>query len=221
MSNSPARTVILISGNGSNLQAIIDQQESGDLPIEIVAVISNKDNVKGLERAHNHKIPAIVLDHSMFDSRKSFDARLKQIIDMQAPEILVLAGFMRILTPEFTKHYEGKILNIHPSLLPHYPGLHTHKRVIEAGDKIHGVTVHFVTAELDSGPAIIQAKVPVKPNDDEDSLAARVQQEEHYIYPLAINWLATSRLTMQGNQSILDGEPLPPSGKIINRYDLP
>ncbi len=219
MSKGLARVVVLISGSGSNLQAIIDQQESGQLPIKIVAVISNKDNVKGLERAQNHGISTIVVDHTDYSSREAFDSRLLDIIDIQAPDILVLAGFMRILTPEFTKHYEGKMLNIHPSLLPKYPGLQTHRRALEAGDKVHGVTVHFVTADLDSGPAIIQAQVPIDSEDDESTLAAKVLKEEHYIYPIAISWLASSRLRMEGNESWLDNEKLPTTGKVINRFE--
>lgn len=211
-----ARVVVLISGSGSNLQAIIDQQESGALPIEICAVISNKDHVKGLDRAAAHKIPAIVLDHTLFDSREAFDERLMTIIDAQAPDIVVLAGFMRILTPAFTAHYEGKMLNIHPSLLPKYTGLHTHRRALEAGDSEHGVTVHFVTSELDGGPAIIQARVPIVDGDTEQSLAARVLEQEHKIYPQAIAWLAQGRLTMRENRSWLDGEQLDASGYQVN-----
>ncbi|VUD51383.1 Phosphoribosylglycinamide formyltransferase [Thalassocella blandensis] len=210
--SSKARVVVLISGSGSNLQAIIDQTEQGQLPIEICAVISNKDNVKGLERAAHHNIPAIVLDHTLFDSRESFDLRLQEIIDAQSPDIIVLAGFMRILTEAFTRHFEGKMLNIHPSLLPKYTGLHTHRRALEAGDKEHGVTVHFVTSELDGGPPVIQARVPVLDDDTEASLAARVLQQEHHIYPLAVRWMAEKRLEMRDNKCWLDGEVLPPSG---------
>lgn len=209
---NPARVVVLISGSGSNLQAIIDAQQAGQLPVQICAVISNKDGVKGLTRAQDHKIPAIVLDHRQFASRDSFDARLKEIIDSQAPDIVVLAGFMRILTPEFTRSYEGRMINIHPSLLPKYPGLHTHQRAIEAGDSEHGVTVHFVTDELDGGPAIIQARVPVWANDSEADLAARVLEQEHRIYPLAIKWIAEGRLRMKKGKTMLDGEELPPGG---------
>ena len=215
-SNKPARVVVLISGSGSNLQAIIDQQKAGALNIKICAVISNKDNVKGLTRAEESGIPAFVIDHNAFADRSAFDGRLREIIDAQAPDIVVLAGFMRILTPEFTQHYEGKLLNIHPSLLPKYQGLHTHRRAIEAGDSEHGVTVHFVTAELDGGPAIIQAIVPILEDDDESSLAQRVLVEEHKIYPKAIEWLASGRLSMRDNQSYLDDQVLPPSGVIEN-----
>lgn len=212
MSQTPARVVVLISGSGSNLQAIIDQTESGELPVKICAVISNKDSVQGLERAEKHGIPAIVLDHRLFPSRETFDQRLQEIIDTQAPDIVVLAGFMRILTPEFTRHYEGKMLNIHPSLLPKYTGLHTHRRAIEAGDSEHGVTVHFVTAELDGGPSIIQARVAIDSGETEDSLAKKVLQQEHQIYPLAVKWLAEGRLKMQKGKSWLDGEALTEGG---------
>ena len=225
-SNSPqtpeilARVVVLISGSGTNLQAIIDHVKNGELPVEICAVISNKDNVKGIDRAIENNISAIVLDHNQFPSREAFDQRLMMIIDSHAPDIIVLAGFMRILTPEFTDHYLGKLLNIHPSLLPKYQGLHTHRRALEANDTIHGVTVHFVTAELDGGPAIVQAQVPVLEKDTEDTLAKRVQVEEHHIYPLAIKWLAQKRLEMRDGEAWLDGTRLPRSGFEINRHQL-
>ena len=211
---------MLISGSGSNLQAIIDAQESGELPIKICAVVSNIDNVKGLERAEKHNIPAFVIDHRVFSSREEFDDRLRGIIDAQAPDVVVLAGFMRVLTPEFTQHYAGKLINIHPSLLPKYPGLHTHRRALHAGDKEHGVTVHFVTAELDGGPAIIQAVVPVLDSDDEKSLAQRVLVEEHHIYPIAIKWLAEKRLKMHDGYAWLDGKKLGVRGEVINRHSL-
>lgn len=206
------RIVVLISGSGSNLQAIIDQVETGQLPVSISAVISNKDGVKGLDRAAQHKIPAFVLDHKQFADREAFDARLQEIIDAHAPDIVVLAGFMRILTEGFTRHYEGRMLNIHPSLLPKYQGLHTHRRALAAGDTEHGVTVHFVTAELDGGPPIIQAAVTIEAQDTEDSLAAKVLTQEHQIYPLAIHWLASGRLHMKNHQAVLDGNVLPANG---------
>ncbi len=211
--------VVLISGSGSNLQALIDGQLDGSLPIDIRAVISNRAHVLGLQRAEQAGIPAITIEHQQFDNREAFDHALTQAIDTYAPGLVVLAGFMRILTPAFTQHYLGRMLNIHPSLLPKYQGLHTHQRAIEAGDKEHGVTVHFVTAELDGGPAAIQAKVPVLTDDTEDSLAKRVQVQEHIIYPLAVNWFATGRLTMNNGQSHLDGNPLPSCGHIIDTCD--
>lgn len=212
MNQSPLRVVVLISGGGTNLQAIIDGQSNGELPIKIAAVISNKPNVKGLQRAADANIETAVVDHKQFDSRESFDAALQAKIDEHAPQLVVLAGFMRILTPEFTAHYAGKMLNIHPSLLPKYQGLHTHQRAIDAGDKIHGVTVHFVTAELDGGPAAIQAEVNISSDDTADTLAQKVQVQEHIIYPLAVKWFAEKRLEMKGNEAWLDGTPLPARG---------
>lgn len=202
------RIVVLISGSGSNLQAIIDGCNDGRINGNVVAVISNRPDVKGLERARNHGIEAITLDHRNFDSRETFDAALAQHIDSFEPELVILAGFMRILTPTFTGRYLGRMLNIHPSLLPKYPGLHTHKRALEAGDSEHGVTVHFVTAELDGGPAVLQARVPVLDNDTEDTLAARVLEQEHRIYPQAAGWFCDGRLTLQDNTALLDNTPV-------------
>lgn len=214
--NTTTRVVVLISGSGSNLQALIDGQQGGSLPIEIVSVISNRPDVKGLERADKAGIPSQLIDHTGFDSRESFDQALMQAIDAQQPDLVVLAGFMRILTPEFTHHYLGRMLNIHPSLLPKYQGLHTHQRAIDAGDSTHGVTVHFVTAELDGGPAAIQAVVPVLPGDNADTLAKRVQVQEHRIYPLAVQWFAEGRLRMAEGKSWLDKQSLPGSGHVID-----
>lgn len=218
MSSSSARTrvVVLISGSGSNLQALIDGMQKEELPIEIAAVISNRPAVLGLMRAEHAGIPALVLDHKQFDDRESFDQKLAQLIDSYQPDLVVLAGFMRILTTEFTRHYQGRMLNIHPSLLPKYQGLHTHQRVLDAGELEHGVTVHFVTAELDGGPSVIQAKISVEAGDDATSLAKRVQQQEHIIYPLAVKWFAEGRLRMNDNGVFLDNELLPPSGYLIN-----
>src|SRR5690554_3901205 len=208
----PVRVVVLISGSGSNLQALIDGWQKQELPIDLAAVISNRPAVLGLQRAELAGIPALVLDHTLFTDRQSFDQELMRLIDSFQPDLVVLAGFMRILTPEFTQHYLGRMLNIHPSLLPKYQGLHTHQRALDAGDSEHGVTVHFVTAELDGGPAAIQAVVPILTNDDATSLAARVQQQEHIIYPMAVRWFCEGRLAMSESQVLLDGEPLPPSG---------
>lgn len=218
MSSSSARprVVVLISGSGSNLQALIDGMQKEELPIEIAAVISNRPAVLGLMRAEHAGIPALVLDHKQFDDRESFDQKLAQLIDSYQPDLVVLAGFMRILTTEFTRHYQGRMLNIHPSLLPKYQGLHTHQRVLDAGELEHGVTVHFVTAELDGGPSVIQAKISVEAGDDATSLAKRVQQQEHIIYPLAVKWFAEGRLRMNDNGVFLDNELLPPSGYLIN-----
>lgn len=204
--------VVLISGSGSNLQALINGERTGDLPIRIVGVISNRPGVFGLERAESAGIKTCVLDHTDFTDRTAFDTALGESIDSFQPELIVLAGFMRILTEGFTRRYLGRMLNIHPSLLPKYQGLHTHKRVLDAGDNEHGVTVHFVTAELDGGPCAIQAVIPVLNDDTEQSLAIRVQQQEHVIYPLAVKWFAEQRLTMKNNAALLDNEPLPPTG---------
>jgi phosphoribosylglycinamide formyltransferase-1 len=211
MSNK-TRVVVLISGSGSNLQALIDGKQAGNLPIELAAVISNRPAVLGLERAAKANIPTDVLDHKAFTDRESFDRVLMEKIDSYQPDLVVLAGFMRILTPEFTQHYVGRMLNIHPSLLPKFQGLHTHQRAIDAGETRHGVTVHFVTAELDGGPAIVQASVPVLAEDDASSLAKRVQRQEHVIYPLAVKWFAEGDLRMIEGKSVLKGEPLPASG---------
>jgi phosphoribosylglycinamide formyltransferase 1 len=218
----PLRVVVLISGSGSNLQAIIDKKRGDDkknadeVAIDIVAVISNRPNVLGLDRAKKAGIPTQVLDHTEFSSREVFDEALMACIDNYKPDLVVLAGFMRILTPHFTEHYLGRMLNIHPSLLPKFQGLHTHQRAIDAGETHHGVTVHFVTAELDGGPAVIQARVPVLPNDTADTLAKRVQRQEHLIYPLAIQWFADGHLSMQNNRAQLKGELLPNTGYPID-----
>lgn len=190
------RIVVLISGNGSNLQAVIDACEANKINGDVVAVISNKPDVYGLERATSHNITASVVNHKSYDSREEYDVQLKLEIDKHQPDLVVLAGFMRILTPQFVEHYEGRMLNIHPSLLPKYQGLNTHQRAIDAGDDVHGVSVHFVTAELDGGPVILQAKVPVFPEDNCDDLSARVHEQEHRIYPLVVNWFCDNRLSM-------------------------
>ncbi|MGI1678567.1 MAG: phosphoribosylglycinamide formyltransferase [Cellvibrionaceae bacterium] len=210
------RVVVLISGGGTNLQAIIDEQKNGNLPIEITAVISNRPNVKGLERATLAGIKAETIDHKNFSDRKTFDEALINIIDKHSPDLIVLAGFMRILTPEFVTHYLGKLINIHPSLLPKYPGLHTHQRAIDAGDKEHGVTVHFVTEELDGGPPILQAKVPILDSDTPDTLAQRLLIQEHVIYPLAVKWFAQEKLLLKNGKAYLKNELLPPSGHLID-----
>ncbi len=210
------KVVVLVSGGGSNLQALIDGQQDGSLPIEIAAVISNRPGVKGLDRARDNGISAELLDHKNFDSRDDFDASLMNLIDSFDAELIVLAGFMRILTPQFTGHYVGRMLNIHPSLLPKYQGLHTHQRALDAADSEHGVSVHFVTAELDGGPIAIQARVPVLLDDDANSLAKRVQAQEHVIYPLAVKWFALQRLTMKDNLAVLDNKVLPNNGYQID-----
>ena len=210
------RVLVLISGSGSNLQALIDAQQSGKLPVELVAVISNRPDAKGLQRAERAGIPTQVVDHTRFDGRDSFDRALQQAIDAYAPDLIVLAGFMRILTEHFTRQYQGRMLNIHPSLLPKYQGLNTHERALQAGDREHGVSVHFVTAELDGGPVALQARVPVLPGDDASRLAQRVLQQEHRIYPLAVKWFAQGRLRMVDGRVFMDSEPLEPSGYPID-----
>lgn len=186
--------VILISGSGSNMGAILKAAESerwaARLGARIAAVISNRPDAAGLSIAREHGIPAAVVSHKDFASREAFDAALAEAIDLHAPALVVLAGFMRILTNGFVAHYEGRLINIHPSLLPAFPGLHTHRRAIEAGCRVAGVTVHEVTAELDHGPILAQAAVPVLPEDTPETLAARVLAQEHRVYPRAIaDWL--------------------------------
>lgn len=210
--NKRPQLVVLISGSGSNLQAFIDASKNGSLDADIAAVISNKAGVMGLERADNAGIANEVIDHKQFADRESFDAELADRIESYKPDLVILAGFMRILTPEFVDRFAGRIMNIHPSLLPKYPGLHTHKRAIEAGNTTAGVTVHFVTSELDGGPAIIQAEVPILPGDDEDTLASRVLVQEHQIYPLAAQWFCEGKLSLNDGTPELNGEPLPISG---------
>lgn len=194
---------MLISGRGSNLKAIIDAQ---DPLVEIKAVISNKSKAGGLLYAKQANIATEVL--GKFTSKLEFDQALQTCIDKYQPKLVVLAGFMRILSPEFVNHYQGHIINIHPSLLPEFKGLHTHKRALAAKVKQHGASVHFVTAELDAGPIIIQAQVPVLANDDENILAARVLNEEHRIYPQAIHWFAEGRLKLYKQQVLLDNQPI-------------
>ncbi len=200
--------VVLISGRGSNLQAIIDAIERGELPAEIRAVISNRPHAPGLERARRAGIPTEVLDHTRFPSREAYDRALMELIDRYRPALVVLAGFMRILTPAFVKHYRGRLINIHPSLLPAFPGLDTHARALEAGAERHGVSVHFVTEEVDGGPVIAQAEVPVLPDDTPEKLAARVLEREHVLYPLVIRWFAEGRLRLEDHRIIFDGRPL-------------
>ncbi|GAB4288487.1 MAG: phosphoribosylglycinamide formyltransferase [Methylophaga sp.] len=192
-SHAKARLVILISGRGSNMRSIIEATEQGELEVDIAAVISNRPDAAGLEFAQQANIATDVIDHKQFDSRESFDAALAEAIDQYQPDFVILAGFMRILTAGFVEHYAGRLINIHPSLLPKFKGLHTHERAIEAGETEHGASVHFVTAELDDGPIILQARVQVLPDDDADSLAARVLEQEHLLYPAAIKKLVSQQ----------------------------
>lgn len=218
--NTTCNIVILISGSGSNLQAFIDATAQGDLPANIAAVISNRPSAKGLDRAREAGIPAAALDHKSFDSREAFDSALRELIDGYEPDLVILAGFMRILGADFVRHFRGRMLNIHPSLLPKYPGLNTHQRAIDAGDSEAGATVHFVTEELDGGPPVIHARVPVEPGDTAELLAARVLEKEHRIYPLAAQWFAQGRLILNGNRAEFDGKALPASGYSFSGADL-
>lgn len=208
------RLVILISGSGSNLQAFIDATRSGWLNAEIAAVISNKAGVQGLERAEKAGITTQVLSHHDFVSREEYDGALLATVQQYAPDLVILAGFMRILTATFVKPLYGKLMNIHPSLLPKYPGLHTHQRALDAGDSEAGATVHFVSAELDAGPIILQARVLVLSGDDEATLASRVLEQEHRIYPQAARWFCENRLRCDEHNVWLDGKVLPLSGNL-------
>lgn len=207
-----SRIVILISGTGSNMVTIAEQVRDDIIDAEISAVICNEPDAAGIQKARALGIHTDIIDHRGFTSREEFDVGLMRTIDSYDPDLIVLAGFMRILTTDLVRRYEGRMLNIHPSLLPKYPGLHTHKRAIEAGDSQHGVTVHFVTEELDDGPNVIQAVIPVLDGDDPQSLKKRVQLQEHVIYPIAVKWFMEGRLSMQEGQSCLDNKPLPASG---------
>jgi phosphoribosylglycinamide formyltransferase-1 len=202
--------VVLISGNGSNLQALIDQQLPGGY--QIAAVISNRADAFGLQRAAAAQIATRVLEHQRFDSREAFDRQMMLEIDAFSPQLVVLAGFMRILSSAFVQHYRGRLLNIHPSLLPAYKGTHTHQRVLEAGEQEHGVSVHFVTEELDGGPVVRQAVIPVVAGDTPDSLHRRAAAEEHRIYPEVVSWFARGRLQCGAQAVLLDNQPLPPQG---------
>lgn len=215
-SSTPYKLVILISGGGSNLQSFIDAVSNGSLPAEIVAVFSNRPSAFGLQRAANAGIASELIDHTDFANREAFDAELMQRIDTYSPDLVILAGFMRILTPGFVQNFHGRLLNIHPSLLPKYPGLHTHQRAIDAGDQYAGATVHFVTEELDGGPAIIQAAVPIAADDTAETLAQRVLTKEHIIYPLAAQWFAEGKLTLEANYALLENTQLPTGGYQYN-----
>lgn len=209
------KIVVLISGNGTNLQAIIDKLHNSELAeqkIEIAAVISNKADAYGLRRANDAGIYNQVILNGAANSREQYDALLSEEIDKFQPDLILMAGFMRILSTPFVDKYLGKMLNIHPSLLPKYRGVNTHQKAIDAGDKEHGATVHFVTPELDSGPTVLQAKVPVFAEDKAEDLAERVLTQEHLIYPLAAQWFLTERLKMVNNQAQLDGNILPENG---------
>jgi len=202
--------VILISGRGSNMEAIVRAQIPG---AKIAAVISNRPDAAGLAFAASHGIAAQVVDHKAYASREAFDAALAETIDAHQPDLVVLAGFMRVLTDGFVGRYNGRLLNIHPSLLPSFPGLHTHQRALEAGVRVAGTTVHFVTPTLDCGPIVIQAVVPVLDGDDEAALAARVLVQEHRIYPQAVRWFVEDRLCLTADGKVrVTNEPAGPAG---------
>lgn len=206
--SAPIKLVVLISGNGSNLGAIIREIQQGKLNAEIVNVISNRPDAYGLTRAREANIPVTVINHEDYENREAFDQALSQAIDRSQPDLIVLAGFMRILSDAFVNHYLGKMINIHPSLLPRYQGLNTHQRVLAAGDKEHGVTVHYVTPELDSGPIILQTRVPVLEGDDEVSLEARIHRAEHQVYPEAIRRIAASQVSFRNGMVYFKKEPI-------------
>jgi phosphoribosylglycinamide formyltransferase 1 len=208
--------VILISGRGSNMQAIVEAQ----LPIQISAVISNRPDAKGLDYAAQRGIATGVVDHKTFASREAFDAELMMKIDEHQPDFVILAGFMRVLTPNFVNHFLGRLINIHPSLLPSFTGLHTHERALEAAVQIHGCTVHYVTAELDHGPIIVQAAVPVLQNDDAATLAARVLQQEHVIYPQALRWLIEGKVSLDAKLRVKFSGTADASGALISPKEI-
>ncbi|OGT88655.1 MAG: phosphoribosylglycinamide formyltransferase [Gammaproteobacteria bacterium RIFOXYA12_FULL_61_12] len=203
----PLALVALISGSGSNLQALIDATIAG-APFRIAAVISNRADAFGLERAQQAGIATEILDHRAFADRESYDRALMTAIDTHAPGLVVLAGFMRILGEAFVHHYQGRLLNIHPSLLPRFKGLDTHRHALEAGVRVHGASVHFVTSELDGGPVIMQGEVAVREEETPETLAARVLQREHILYPLSVQWFAEGRLKLDEGKILLDGQPL-------------
>jgi phosphoribosylglycinamide formyltransferase-1 len=200
--------VALVSGRGSNLRAIAEKARAGELPVEIVAVVSDRPDAAALEWARGAGLRCVVLQPEQFQDRERFDEALADLVEGFAPRLVVLAGFMRILSPAFVDRYAGRMLNIHPSLLPRHRGLHTHRKVLAAGEREHGASVHFVTRELDGGPVVLQARVPVRDGDDETSLAARVLTQEHRIYPEAIGWFAAGRLRYDRGAAWLDGQRL-------------
>jgi len=192
------RIVILISGRGSNMEAIVERCASEGWPAQVVGVLSNRADAGGLSFAAERAIATALVDHKAYASREAFDAAVAEVIDGWQPDLVVLAGFMRIFQPAFVERYAGRLLNIHPSLLPAFPGLQTHRRALEAGCKVAGATVHFVTSALDHGPIVMQAAVPVRPGDDEAALAARVLAAEHVIYPLSVRWFVEDKLALEG-----------------------
>jgi len=216
MNTDPLNIVVLISGSGSNLQAIIEAINAGKLHAKISAVVSNRPNVKGLERAKSAGIVTHTLDHTEFESRAAFDQQLMRTIDQYQPQLIILAGFMRILTDDFVAHYNGRMLNIHPSLLPDFKGLNTHQRALDANVSQHGVSVHYVSNELDGGPVVLQALMDVQTGDTADSLQQRIHSLEHVIYPMVIEWIAQQQLEVIDQQVYLNKQKLTSPAKWIN-----
>lgn len=212
MTSPMKRILVLISGNGSNLQTILDGCAGGKIAGQVVGVISNKADAYGLVRAKEAGVATAILAQQQFASREEYDAALLALMVDYQPDLVVLAGFMRILSADLVRHFAGRMINIHPSLLPKYQGLHTHQRAIDAGDDEHGASVHFVTEELDGGPVILQARVPIFAEDDAGEVAARVQVQEHSIYPLVVQWFCEGRLQMRAGSALLDGMQLGPAG---------
>lgn len=208
----PFSLVVLISGNGSNLQAILDAIQAKQLNASVALVISNKKDAKGLARAESIGVPTQVIDHTLYSSREAFDEAMLAALQPLQPSLVVLAGFMRILSAKFVRTLNGRLINIHPSLLPLYKGTQTHRRALEAQDKKHGCSIHFVTEELDGGPVIAQSEVPVYPNDTEESLAARVQKEEHSLYPLCIQLISEKKLALVNGKPVLEKQSLTAGG---------
>ncbi|RAK01663.1 phosphoribosylglycinamide formyltransferase [Aliidiomarina maris] len=215
VSETKKRVVILISGSGSNMVNLVEHCQQGKAAADVVAVISNQPAAAGLNKAAALGIDTAVLSHREFDTREAYDRELTALVASYQPDLVILAGFMRILTTEFVHAFEGRLLNIHPSLLPKYKGIHTHQRALDAGDTEHGVSVHFVTEELDGGPVILQAKVPIFDGDDADDLQARVHEQEYRIYPLVMRWFCAERLTLNADGVYLDGEKLGPQGYAV------
>ncbi|MNU58281.1 Phosphoribosylglycinamide formyltransferase [compost metagenome] len=212
MTSPMKRILVLISGNGSNLQTILDHCASGKVAGEVVGVISNRADAYGLVRAKEAGVATAILAQQQFASRAEYDVALLALMDDYQPDLVVLAGFMRILSADLVRHFAGRMINIHPSLLPKYQGLHTHQRAIDDGEREHGASVHFVTEELDGGPVILQARVPIFEGDSADEVAARVQVQEHSIYPLVVQWFCEGRLQMREGAALLDGVLLGPAG---------
>jgi phosphoribosylglycinamide formyltransferase 1 len=214
------RIVILVSGRGSNAQAIVQRCAAEAWPAQVVAVVGNRPGAAAFDFAARHGIPTALVDHQQFAGREAFDAELMRVVDAFAPDLVVLAGFMRILGEAFVRRYEGRLMNIHPSLLPAFPGLDTHRRALAAGCRVHGCTVHFVTPALDSGPLIIQAAVPVHADDSEAALAARVLAQEHVAYPQAVRWFLEGRLSLGADGRVrLVGERHPAAALLVPEPD--